>query len=113
MIGEYGRALRFSRIAFRTVAIITLLFLGAMVICEKFYPFYGHVLVNSQLGLPLTLWVIVPPLLLPLYVVFEAWWMHKCKVASSALWIDVGLAVVCFLMLMGIVLYAFGHYTMI
>ena len=104
--------LKVSHVVTRTIATITLANLGMMVVCERYSPTHCRAFANSSLDKIVTFWTITTALLLPLYVGFEGWWMRKCKVTTIALWIDAGLAIACFLMFVGVVLYAFGHYAM-
>ena len=106
------RVLRLSQSAVRIIAIITLSILGIDLVCDRYYPSYSHALANSSLGNFLTLWTIAASLTLPFCVAFQAWWMRKYRVPSKLLWIDASLAIACFTVLLGIVLYAFGHYAM-
>jgi hypothetical protein len=106
------RAAQISHIAVRAVAILTLTDLAIVLLTDKYYPVYSHMLANSSLGRGLTFWAIIMSLLLPLYVGLEAWHMRGSELKTKSLWIDAALAMVCFLGLWGIVLYAWGHYAM-
>lgn len=104
---------RASSIAVRIVAAITLAALGISVVSDRYFPRFSHALANSKAGMILLFWTMGTPLLLLLYVGFEAWWMRKNAVAFKALWIDAALAVACFLLLVGIVFYGWTHYAII
>ena len=102
------RAFSISHRFVRAVATITLADF-AMSAC---FPGYSRATARGWPGIVLTFWGIGMSLLLPLFVGFEVWWMRKSKTAAKGLWIDGLLAMACFLSLVAIVLYAWGHYAM-
>jgi hypothetical protein len=76
-------------------------------------PAYSHLVANGWLGKIVAVWSIACPLLLPLFVGFEVWWMRKKKDESKALWVDAALAVACFLLFCAMLFYALGHHAII
>ena len=96
----------------RIVVGITLIHLGIGILCVKNIPIYCRTVAHGRFGKFMTLWTISTSLLLPLYVVFEAWWLRKSTVSRKGLWIDAVLAITCFLVFCLTVLYSVAHYAM-
>ncbi len=96
----------------RIAAAITLADYGVASITDGYYPSYSRMILNSRTGTILGFWAIAVPVMLPLYVGFEGWWMRKSRAALKGLWLDALLAIACFISLVALVLYAWGHYAM-
>src|ERR1700720_4021966 len=98
------RARGISHSLVRSSAVITIvIFVFPMV-----YPAFSHLIANGWLGKIVAVWSIACPLLLPLFVGFEVWWMRKKKDETKALWVDAALAVACFLLFWILIFYALG-----
>ncbi len=104
-------AARVSHLAVRIVVAVTLLDLGLLVGVEKFSPAFSHRLANSLAGKTLVLWFLITPLLIPVYVGLEFWWMRNSKMAARGLAVDAVLAAVCFISLCALALYVVTHYA--
>ena len=107
------RALRVSHLTVRVVATITLAYLAAIPVFDKFLPVYSHALANSSVGKVGTFWAIAVPLLLPFYVIFEFLSGRKDNARRKGMWIDAALAICCLCLLCVIVLYSWGRYLML
>ena len=106
------RALQVSHLTVRVVAIITLAYLVAIPLFDKYLYAYSHALANSVIGKVGTLWAITVPLLLPFYVGCEIWWARKSGAQRKGLWIDAALAVGCLSLLCIVLGYSWTHYAM-
>jgi hypothetical protein len=104
---------RASHLAVRIVAALSLIIFGTTLIVDRYFPAYSHVLANGWLGTILARWSASVSLLLPFYLVFQAWWMRKSTNQGKDLIIDASLAAACFVVFIGILLYTFTHASMI
>jgi hypothetical protein len=104
--------MQISHIVVRTVATITLVYLGLALACARYPSSFCHTVANGWSGMIMTLLTIFTSLLLPLYVGLEGWWMRRNRITSRALWIDAAFALACLLLFCGSTLYAFRHYLM-
>lgn len=96
----------------RIVAAVTLVNLAIILLCENSST-HCRELANAPFGRMTILWCIITSSLLPPVVAVEAWMGRESKTAKSSIWIDAVLAIICFCLLWGIVIYAWGHYAVI
>ena len=98
------RACRISHLFIRLIVVVNLAQWGLMM-----YPPYFRAVAGGTLGRVTGIWFLLSSLLLPLYVVLEAWLLRGSS-QSKALWIDAAFAAVWFSVFWGAVLYGLGHY---
>lgn len=103
------RTQRVRRSVFRAVAAATMLDLGFLSASDKLFPSLSHRLANSPLGMLLLLWALVAPIALALYVGYELWRGRNVRLPREVT-VDLVLAAVCLVSLVGLVMYVVTHY---
>jgi hypothetical protein len=102
---ERSPARKLSHVSVRLLAAINL----ADAAIEMVSPRYAHAVANGPLADVLVRWLIVSSFLLPVWVVFELFWMWEFEDEWRSLWIDAAFAFSWFLTFWLTIGYTFTH----
>src|SRR5215467_5862645 len=106
------RVLRIFQLVFRLLATSTLIYLVFLWLEEFGYLDISKVVVSSQSKAAILYWTIGVSLSLPFVVGVEWWLIRKIKPKDSRYWIDLSLAIACFTLLVGLILYSLSQLKM-
>ena|SRR5689334_11525083 len=106
------RVLRIGQRVIRLLATVTLIFLVLLWLEELDHLHTSTVLISSQTRATILYWTIGISLSLPFAVGLEGWLIRRNKLQNSRYWLDLSLAIACFTLLVGLILYSLSQLGM-